>query len=383
MNFDCTPYAAMDHPGAIPWQRPPSSFYGSQFQQQGPPGPFQHRPWGNGNFAWQPPKCTNRHNDNSPRPKRPRKEPTFIDYCDVCDRGFKNNAKKTEHYQQHVKCDEPGCSFEAHFKIVAIHKQNLHGPNALQVKVETPEEIKRWREERKRKYPSCSNIQKKAEKLSERERHGNVLDNKNFGKMRHKKQITSVKETSTAQIEVVNISKQEQSANQNDVPRKSLLFSNSHISSGEVSSEDDDGTVPIGKNLSALGSLMQSYASSSESELEDNASPNVQKVQEPSSVSSTNIISAQSSLDHNPAKILCDTSNLKNKSGSKSWGNNKSNKPGQNDPLRGKKRQSLLEMLLANDIRKERNHILQCVRFVVENKFFEPEVLVTNEPKVM
>lgn len=367
-------------PMQMPWQRHPSFFGGNQFQQQqqqGPPGPFQYRPRGNGYgpCPWQTQQTAN-HNNTSSRPKKPRKEPTFIDYCDVCDRGFKNNAKKIEHYQQHRKCDEPGCSFEAHFKLVAMHKQNLHGPNALRIKVDTPADIKRWREERKRKYPSGSNIQKKAEKLSERVRQGNVLENKTFGKMRQNKQVKSVQETNSA--DVADISKQDQLANVNNVSSKSLLFSNSHDSSGEISSEDDT-TVANSKNQSALGSLMQSYASSSGSELEEvEESTSVRKVQEPCSSASIKLTPAQPCPS--PAEVCCDTSNLKIKSDSPASGYNKPNKRHgpNNNHVKGKKRQSLLEMLLANDIRKERNHILQCVRFVVNNNFFDPEVPIPN-----
>jgi len=35
--------------------------------------------------------------------KRAKKDPVFLDYCDVCDRGFKTAEKKREHYEQHVK----------------------------------------------------------------------------------------------------------------------------------------------------------------------------------------------------------------------------------------------------------------------------------------
>lgn len=366
------------------WQHPPTFFGGTQFQQQCPLGPFQYRPQGNGYSTWQPPNLTNQYQNNaSSRPKRQRKEPTFIDYCDVCDRGFKNNAKKVEHYQQHIKCDEPGCSFEAHFKLVAIHKQNLHGPNALRIKVETPEEIQRWREERKRKYPSYSNVQQKADKMSKRERQGNVLDNKNFGKMRHKKQVTSIQRNATAQSQtkIDRVSQQDSSTNQNDIGSKSLLglFSTSHDSSGEMSSEDDTNDQNA-KNMSALGSLMQSYASSSDTELE-NESSNLQKVPEPFPESDLNVIFNEPIPDRNPAEFLgSDTSDSKKTSpGLQSHGHIKQNKPKrQGGHSQGKTRQSLLEMLLANDIRKERNHILQCVRYIVENNFFETEVVVKN-----
>ena len=49
--------------------------------------------------------------DYTPYNKRTKfKEENFIDYCDVCDRGFKTEEKKRQHYSEHTKVGkEIGC----------------------------------------------------------------------------------------------------------------------------------------------------------------------------------------------------------------------------------------------------------------------------------
>ncbi|CAB1422246.1 unnamed protein product [Pleuronectes platessa] len=121
---------------------------------------------------------------NSQGQKRNKKEPEFSHFCDTCERGFKNQDKYDEHMAQHVKCSVPDCSFTAHEKIVSIHWRNNHAPGTKRIKLDTAEEIAKWKEERRKNYPTLQNIEKKKKVMVAREETGGVLETAQFGRMR-------------------------------------------------------------------------------------------------------------------------------------------------------------------------------------------------------
>ncbi|KAJ7553027.1 hypothetical protein O6H91_06G081800 [Diphasiastrum complanatum] len=106
--------------------------------------------------------------------------------CEACDRTFSDRQKMDSHKVFHVKCGENGCNFEAFGKLVTEHKLKMHGKKpassanshraALILSKDGEEEIRRWREERRRNYPTTPNIQRKAQEALARKLRGELED---------------------------------------------------------------------------------------------------------------------------------------------------------------------------------------------------------------
>ncbi|XP_016361135.1 TSC22 domain family protein 3-like isoform X4 [Sinocyclocheilus anshuiensis] len=85
-----------------------------------------------------------------------------------------------EHISQHVKCSVEDCRFTAHKKLVKIHWRNNHAPGAKRIKLDTAEDISRWRDERRKNYPTLRNIEKKLKLMKVKEQRGDVLETAQF-----------------------------------------------------------------------------------------------------------------------------------------------------------------------------------------------------------
>lgn len=112
-------------------------------------------------------------------------------WCDLCERGFKFPHQLEKHRSEHEKCWFENCTFEGHTQLLKKHIEVQHQSGLFQriVKVETDEDIEKWREERRKRYPTASNIEARRQAQEQRLKRGERIDEptSRFGNINNRK----------------------------------------------------------------------------------------------------------------------------------------------------------------------------------------------------
>ncbi|KAJ3034555.1 nuclear fragile X mental retardation protein interacting protein 1, partial [Rhizophlyctis rosea] len=256
----------------------------------------------------------------------PPTEPPPAPYrCENCEKDFQHASQYHAHNASHKKCSQ--CDFEASGKMVALHEEEVHalvgGVKKLPfVSTESPAEIEKWIADRKKNWPSEGNIHKKMVEQEERIARGDVIDHSKSGL---KAESQKPKENQTTQDH-------------------SLSLLSSYASGDELSlssSDEEDleqPPVPLQPQprksnwackYFARGNCRKGDACSFRHEERPRGGEEKDKTR-------NSVAAALSQLKQN--------------------------------------RRPLLRMLLENDIKKEKSALLQAIRYIVQNNFFqEPE----------
>lgn len=114
-----------------------------------------------------------------PRKKLKREGPPSEFFCNVCNKDLKRRERYDQHMaEDHVPCTEPGCNFSGPEHVMAVHRlKHTKAADGKSV-VDSPEELKAWREARRASFPTKGNLDKKRETDVRRQQLGVLEDDK-------------------------------------------------------------------------------------------------------------------------------------------------------------------------------------------------------------
>ncbi|XP_077103710.1 FMR1-interacting protein NUFIP1 [Siphateles boraxobius] len=316
--------------------------------------------------------------------KKQQREPEFSHFCDTCDRAFKTQGKYDEHISQHVKCSVEDCRFNAHEKLVKIHWRNNHAPGAKRIRLDSVEDIAKWREERRRHYPTLRNLEKKQKLVEVKEQRGDVLETPQFGRMRSRG--GSSQKRPTQERDPLAVLADSEPESDKDEPQTGLTVAPRCVTSAlgslmssygdAMTSSDSDGEPDDAAVLRATLAVQENKTLLADDALpvQRNTEKHTDRPQQSHHAPQQSHHAPQQS-HHAPQQSHHAPQQSHHapagRGRGRGRGRGKGRGRGRGNPAELQQhRATLLEMLLAPDIRHERNVVLQCVRYVVRNGFF-------------
>ena len=276
--------------------------------------------------------------------------------CDACNKNFWNQDQFDKHKKQdHSPCPYPGCSFTAHEEAVEQHFANTHA-RGIHFKFDTPEDIKKWREDRKRKFPTKQNIELKERERLAKESRGELLQTKTFQNCRIKVSTSQSNEKESKLVSDLKTQNQANSGFNNRggfSSRPPKLTSRQKYLARFMRPED------------AAKKPKYIEIKKEESSSDDDSGPEEAPIAKCDPIQTAHDVNVVSSNCEKSAagEMSKQTEDVKTFESSCAVENFR-------DRRRARCRKAtLLEMLLAPEIRQERNVLLQCMFFIEQNNF--------------
>ncbi|KAI8083511.1 hypothetical protein BDF21DRAFT_416092 [Thamnidium elegans] len=267
---------------------------------------------------------------NAPSAKKPK-------FC--CNRWLKSGIAVAQHEKLHIKC--PSCDHMCLKSALAEHEEAEHGkprkesdkkpsrpdgvipPNAP--RIQTPEELEAWIEARKKNWPSKDNIERKKLEEEEKEARGEISNKKRAANKKRDQQIAKKQKLDEKKNSIV-AQYDSDSDSEDDImdPEKDAISSKDPSSMGKI-------LLPEDKPKRRCKYFMSGKCSKGDQ---------------------------------------CDFSHQRPES-----------KPKQPKAAPTfKKRPNLLFKLLEKEIKQEKNVILQCLRYIIDNDYFGKGTKSLTEP---
>eukprot|EP00105_Crassostrea_gigas_P020208 XP_011438942.1 PREDICTED: nuclear fragile X mental retardation-interacting protein 1 [Crassostrea gigas] len=335
------------------------------------------KPWNNNVWSNLPKDFNKKHEHFPKKKKKPKVDKrdlaeNNVYFCETCDRGYKAQDKYQEHIDSHVKCRHEGCSYTAHPKLVQLHDRTQHSSGlATKIwKLESPEDIAKWREERKRNFPTAETVKRKNEIIQEKIARGEVIETKTFGKMRNKggKKDKFGKWKNKRQNNRNNRGRREDDCTETPpkigAPSTKVADKDKRFDADPLSLlEGLEETVPDSDQaVSAVGGLATLMANYSDSDEE--------KPPQTNKPLHTDIPSQNDTLSKKEIQCVENGENNGTEHGNKRKRKRHRKNDGDFNSRPKVRKSTLLEKLLAPNIRRERNLVLQCVYHIVKENFF-------------
>ena len=132
-------------------------------------------------------------------------------YCESCDKEFNTKGSYDAHCANHEQCRHPDCTFSGTKRVVIAHYHSKHGQfsgtgyKVIEVEGQkfrvllgtSPEEVEQWREERRKKFPTAANTEKKNDIEASVLKAGGILRNKRKPNFQSDKDTKRRKEVKT------------------------------------------------------------------------------------------------------------------------------------------------------------------------------------------
>ncbi|XP_052864629.1 FMR1-interacting protein NUFIP1 [Anopheles cruzii] len=322
-------------------------------------------------------------------------------WCAGCDVNCRNEEEYREHLDRHQPCAVAGCTFVGHPMVMNKHVHKVHGanrPDATEAIAKPPSnvEIERWREERRKRYPTKQNVIVRQQAQEERFKRGERIEE---NKERFPKRPGA---NETQHDKPFVASKRQKRRRRGKVADKCPAEKDSGTGriafAGTAALEDYREPTASSNALGMLGA----YGSDSASTSEDGEDSVSIETKQPSIVAQKpdvpevlgegqqNDDGQREEVPPTAAPMVAERSEEKDPQGSKPKHRGKPSDAIGERPtkkflldyskLRRSTQNTMLEKLLDSDIRHERNVLLQCVRHVVSSQFFgigqseEPDV---------
>ncbi|XP_046430118.1 nuclear fragile X mental retardation-interacting protein 1-like [Neodiprion fabricii] len=333
-------------------------------------------------------------------------------YCEVCDREFPSEESLARHMGEHRVCGIDDCVFSAHPKLVEKHisMQHTTGLYHRMKNLSTPEDIQNWIAERKRRYPTKANIKHLAAEALEKQKRYEVI--------REKKSITEINRIHKNETKKVTRRKTRRRPRALPVPAKAMesqlyrglqMFpgtlnlrqstsdeeysliedSDNEVdirSTGHISGGDEvDLTMNLEANKNFSLSLVADYGTDSDEDdgpeevpfkkikVDTNIPVSVPALTNPdddchiNDKSTTRNNDSRHRFEHFE-KTRQNNNKYKNERNNQRFHQNKNHTA---QGILNTNKNRLLNKLLSRSIQHERNLICQCIKYIVDNNYFE------------